>query len=124
MKMTEKEAAGKWCPHVRIAVLAGHGGAACNKHPDADIDAHCRCAGSRCAMWRWADSPSCRRIRLCDQLHATTEPERPSSMPTSWVFEPWAPAHPDGWAQWIEPEEEAHARRRGYCGLAGKPEDH
>jgi len=54
MLTTEKEAIKKWCPHVRIAVLAGNGGASCNTHPEAEIDNDCRCVGSRCAMWRWS----------------------------------------------------------------------
>lgn len=54
MLLTEKEASEKWCPHIRIAVLAGHGGAACNTHPEPDIESDCTCRGSKCAMWRWS----------------------------------------------------------------------
>lgn len=123
MLLTEKEAKEKWCPHVRIAVLAGHGGAACNTHPDRDIEADCRCVSSRCAMWRWADAPTCQRVQQAHDMHATTEPERPAHVPQSWVFDPYDAEDADCYARWVEPKDEAAARRRGYCGLAGKPEE-
>lgn len=123
MLLTEKEAKEKWCPHVRIAVLAGHGGAACNTHPDPYIDADCRCAGSRCAMWRWSEPRKARRAYTCDDTTATTDPgNRPGAVPADWCFEPHDAAEGDP-AAWVEPEDQANLRRRGYCGLAGKPRE-
>lgn len=126
MLLTEKEAAEKWCPHVRIAVLAGTGGAACNEHPDPEIDAACRCVGSRCAMWRWAE-PMRRSLWMPESSVPYSEPaapapDRPADVPMSWEWTPaMDPSDPSG--GWLEPESEANARRRGYCGLAGKPEE-
>lgn len=81
------------------------------------------CVGAACMAWRWADAYPCQRIRHCIDSRAVTEPERPSSVPASWVFEPYDATDADLYAQWVEPKDEAQARRRGYCGLAGKPEE-
>jgi hypothetical protein len=54
-------------------------------------------------------------------MYANTEEAtggRPANVPESWEF---CPADEDP-AAWIEPQEDANARRRGYCAMAGKPE--
>lgn len=59
-------------------------------------------------MWRWYDT---------QYMAAKT---------SNVAKEGWehVPADPNGeWPeQWIEPDSERLGRRRGYCGLAGKPD--
>lgn len=108
MLLTEKEAqTGVICPMMQRA---------------GDPERTC-CYGSGCAMWRWSDPCLDQRTRRCINVYAVTEPERPLSVPSSWIFEPYDDTDADLYAQWIEPMEDAIARRRGYCGLAGKPEE-
>ncbi len=94
---------------------------------------HCR--GCDCMAWRWFDrpftQPSARRLSYVEIWECNEEPPRPSDIPQSWTWHPFGGG--DDIAGWIEPEEEylvrlarlrneAFAARRGYCGLAGKPE--
>ena len=81
------------------------------------------CDPLMCMAWRWADVPTWQRVQLAHDMHATTEPKRPAHVPQSWVFEPYNQTDSDCYARWVEPKDEANARRRGYCGLAGKPEE-
>ena len=48
--MTEKEAATKWCPHVRFDHECGGG----NRDHTGDVKGWNCCLASRCAMWVWA----------------------------------------------------------------------
>ncbi len=79
------------------------------------------CEGPRCMAWRWGRMPENRRMSNYSQRRATTEPERPAYVPASFIFVPFDEV--DGThAHWLETDEEAEARRTGYCGLAGVPE--
>jgi hypothetical protein len=62
MAMTEAEAKTKWCPNSRIAVYAGSGGAACNRHPQESVEEDTMCRASGCMFWRW-DAGSSPRAR-------------------------------------------------------------
>lgn len=91
MILNEYEASSKWCP--------------------AEINA--QCLGSRCMAWRW-QSDLRPRVHLCDDRNAKVEPPRPATVPASWKF---CACDTDG-ASWVEPDDEAQARRKGFCGLA------
>lgn len=69
--------------------------------------------------WRWAD-PLRLRGRRAENVNATIEEPRPDGLPASWQ---WIAADPsdETLAGWSEPESEALARRRGFCGLASVP---
>lgn len=78
------------------------------------------CEGPGCAMWRWAEA-ALQRLYTPDDVTATDEPERWDGLTSDWEWHPYddfmgEPAH------WLESLAAAKARRRGYCGLAGKPE--
>lgn len=78
------------------------------------------CIGSDCMMWRWAEPPPLPRKWLCADHTATNEPERPARVPAHWE---WQGLLEDGGLPgWSEPQADADARRTGYCGLAGRPE--
>ena len=94
---------------------------------------HCR--GGTCMAWRWHDGEFCpptRGLRLFFPVngdparYSAESPPRPMDVPDSWEWE-------GSTSCWVEQEEEYLARvqvkrdeydsvRRGYCGLAGKPE--
>ncbi len=116
--VTEKQAAGMWCPMVR------------ESGPDnrtiwnrTGEDHHDRCLGSRCMAWRWATDIERRVLRPgAYREPGTPEPvehRQALGVPDGWTWEIDADAQ-DG-CHWLEPEEQAVPRRRGYCGLAGKP---
>lgn len=94
MAMTEAEAKTKWCPNSRIAVYAGAGGAACNRHPQESVEEDTLCRASACMFWRW-DAGSSDRARAWD---AATLPSQKAAL---------ADLSSD-------PTE-------GYCGQAGRP---
>lgn len=110
MNFTLAEAAAKWCPEVRLVVIDGDVLNNRKKSHDPSM-AGTACIGEKCMAWQWADSGN-RMRRLCSDPNATTEPERPASVPASWTFYPCE----DDEACWVEPEEEAMQRRKGYCG--------
>lgn len=87
----------------------------------AGVSKAANCIGSKCAMWRWADKPfQVSRTRvMCNDPLAVTEPARPDGLNEKFVF---IPCDEDVDAHWAEPEEVWLSRRRGYCGLAGRPE--
>jgi hypothetical protein len=120
---TEAEAKGKWCPMVRAGMygegtLSSGRMVAVNRDPrEPDL---APCIGSACMMWRWFDlAPACRRVAFGD---LNEEPARPAHVPASWKWCSWEGELPFSatWG-WLEPDEEAKARRRGYCGLSGYP---
>ncbi len=78
------------------------------------------CFGSRCMAWRWAES--WRQLVEMPANHkdscSEAEPPRPPTLPQSWTWSP--PGDFDDLGCWVEPANEALARRMGYCGLAGK----
>jgi hypothetical protein len=94
-----------------------------------------QCRAAECMAWRWFDMPftppRARRLSYVEIWECNEEPPRPSDIPQSWTWHPFGGG--DDIAGWIEPEEEYKQRaeglrekheesRRGYCGLAGKPE--
>lgn len=118
---TEEEATQCWCPFARVDGLYSKGSDATvhNRLPDGDITMSAMCVGSRCMAWRWANTPR-RQFHVSADCEARVEPERAPGTPASWVWCPYDEMEGD-YAGWLEPEEECNARRRGYCGLAGKP---
>lgn len=82
------------------------------------------CIVNECAMWRWmpafgvengAQEYVCAQNANAESEHeAGSKPERCKG----WEF---CPCDVDNPAGWLEPEETAQKRRKGYCGLAGKP---
>jgi len=94
-----------------------------------------QCRAAECMAWRWFDMPftppRARRLSSPSVWECYDEPTRPDDVPPSWMWHPFGGG--DDIAGWIEPEEEywprveelrekSEASRRGYCGLAGKPE--
>ena len=125
MMLTDKEAGEKWCPMVRLAKVTGHGlgdgalaGVTYNTTKRANT-----CRGSGCMMWRIGQAAR-RHVVVCDIEHcfAETEPPRPDNVPASWEFVAYDGFDDGDPACWVEPDAEATARMRGYCGLAGRPE--
>lgn len=118
---TPEQAKDLWCPMVRASngndQPANAGNSEAYRTPP-----FARCIGDKCAMWRWADTPSdIYRVRvMCNQFDAEIEPARPAGMNPTLVFEPYVPGD-DCCACWVEPETTWLARRRGFCGLAGTP---
>lgn len=135
MLVTETQAAEKWCPMVRIArhetiTIEGSpvgdmtpyreehhivGGCNTDALGGLRVPASCRCIGSRCMMWEWAEMPE-QRFKVCPIDRATIEPPALGGPPASWEWRPYDAQEGEP-AGWLEPENEAAARRRGHCGL-------
>ena len=111
---TEKEAAEKWCPHGRVVHILADG------QRDAALEAIIaadmryigdikpfRCIGSLCMQWRWWNGTS----------ETASSPEQPPG--EGWEDHGQLSFLPDGHHGWYR--EIPDDRRRGYCGLAGKP---
>lgn len=79
------------------------------------------CIVDFCMAWRWFDKFE-RLVIVATNRNAVTEdeagPKPPVAVKGMWRF---CECETDP-ASWVEPESEARERRRGYCGLAGKPE--
>ncbi len=106
MSTTESTARARYCFQLRI---------------DAPLDGEAHCLASDCMAWRWLPTSTARQRVTCEDRYATVEPTRPEHVQRNgWLFAPWDGS--DYPAQWLEPERLYQARRRGYCGLAGKPE--
>jgi hypothetical protein len=83
-----------------------------------------RCITSDCAFWRWSiitgPSDGAQRFHVAD--NASAEDERDAGQKPDglehWQFIPCG----DDPAGWLEPRSDADLRRKGYCGIAGKPE--
>jgi hypothetical protein len=85
----------------------------------------CNCIASACAFWRWSPvtnpSNGAQRFYVSDNTSATEERDagqKPEGR-EHWQFVP-CDGDPAGW---LEPRSDADLRRKGYCGIAGKPED-
>lgn len=92
------------------------------------------CQTTGCMMWRWGEKIVSRERRFIHERDVYTEPEwddekddfkiippRPENVP-SWAFFGWDELDSCTFWEWEESEEEAAARRRGWCGLSGRPE--
>lgn len=98
MMVTEEEAMMNWCPAMTT-----------RRPKKSEALPDLRCLGSDCMAWRWAEM---------------TPPAKVSkTLIEGWVHIRAEDAD-DGVEYWIEPDEKRLERRRGYCGLAGKPEYH
>lgn len=85
------------------------------------VDRGLACAGSKCMAWRWYTHRLPRKIMATD-LSAQEEPPRPERVPPSFVWRPaFSDGSPDELACWCEPEEEVDINRKGFCGVAGRP---
>lgn len=116
--ITADDAGGLWCPMVR----SEQDGNSIGRSRDGQDSRWNDCIGHRCMMWRWGELKPMHRFHVCEaSLTATDEQPRDPEVPGSWQ---WVPASPEAGepAGWIEPKAEVEARRRGYCGLAGKPD--
>lgn len=94
----------------------------------------CRCIAGQCAMWRWIDTEPERPEPLAwwplDPNEPHEEPPRAPDVPATAVWIPLTGQGDDlqGGFWETNPEElraqhaEMMAIRRGYCGLAGRPE--
>jgi len=112
MLLTEKEAAEKWCPHVRFEG-GFNSGTVDRMNLPADGEAFVpRCIGSGCMAWR--------NVGATVLTTVTTSFGEPGAGDWTRTGEPFAHADlPHVLCQeWSRPNPE----RRGYCGLAGKPE--
>jgi hypothetical protein len=79
------------------------------------------CVASNCACWRWVPNTGERHFYVAKNQTAIEEKDagpKPDQC-ADWEFFPYQWGHSAGW---LEPTKEARLRRRGYCGLAGKPE--
>lgn len=62
MLLTEKDAAGKWCPHARYSATNEPAANRWAMVADEPKELHsnpppCRCIASACMQWRWAPHP-------------------------------------------------------------------
>lgn len=64
------------------------------------------CIAGECMAWRWLGDGTIRFPDVADG------PQRPADVPHDWVWEDGTPGMP---GRWVKP-------RRGYCGLAGRPQ--
>lgn len=102
MLNTPEQAREKWCPMVRVGVMPSAGGPAGVSDPSTEF--HGNCIADKCAMWRWAPSPTWHRER---QVEDRTFALVGGGTETRQVeFEVPVPDAPT----------------QGYCGLAGRPE--
>ena len=114
MLLTEKEAGEKWCPHARCDG-GGEAASASNRSyygpPDGDYD-HSICLGSRCLQWRWTgDEGEAKCLPVGEIPDGDGWSKHGAEFPhydlPSRIYQNWHRHVP---------------ARRGYCGLAGKPE--
>lgn len=107
MFLREEYAKGKWCPP-SFNKVADNGHGIAISDPD-------HCCGSMCMAWRWEDEFIPRETRSDD----TGGRERTDSNPMG------AKPEGEGW-KWDDEDCEWYRlhpeRRKGYCGLVGKPE--
>lgn len=130
---TVTEASKLWCPMVRIGVTPASGGPSTINDPTSIAEFSGWCIGGQCAMWRWAeeapDEPD-EDAWWPEQDEPRVEPPRPPEVPATAV---WVPLTGEGddlqGGYWATSPEELRAKylvllaqRRGYCGLAGRPE--
>lgn len=132
---TVEQAKELWCPMVRIARREewNEASGTVGKKPDHEIHtqaivggcntdalggtrtpASCRCIADKCAMWRWGEGHPMRRIVNANVFNQN------SPMSRNFIMHD-ADENEGEPACYIETEESADARRRGYCGMANRP---
>lgn len=129
MFVTEAEARTKWCPEARVLATVGEKGGVGTYNRN---DEHPLCLGTGCMQWRWGETSPLRKRHAYSfgnnsdwfdpknfRENGIDEPPRPADLPASYE---WHRGDSDSLPAWYEPESEAGVRRRGFCGLAGKPE--
>lgn len=126
MLMTEEQAKAKWCPHAR-ASNEQESAVAVNRSAVNKPDRDCFCIASACMAWRWNDGEQTRRFVVFKdnpRSRSNHAPHLPDGVSDTWE---WL-RHGEGEgrsplsAGFREPQCDADARRRGYCGAFGKPE--
>ena len=110
--LTEEEARTKWCPFMRYVFNDLGGGANAWEGKDnvtVRSPNTCRCIASACMAWRWYERPdeACRRTELWSR-------EKNCRVNSAYGD--------DAWWRPIEHVGEKPPPRRGYCGIAGKPD--
>jgi len=75
------------------------------------------CTGSRCMAWRWLEMP----VQIV--IEDTEKDKRPVGVSENWEWEEALVVcnNKNPISGWVEPLQETLKRRRGYCGMAGKP---
>jgi hypothetical protein len=127
---TEKDAAEKWCPHMRKPVISSEGDMfSANMDARGNFVPVTCCIGSRCMQWRWLDDEMMKYTESAASLPVTVTPEEarialldtPSGR--ALIAAGWKPED-QVWPAtcwhltFTKPRGET---RRGYCGLAGAP---
>lgn len=134
MLMNEKEARVKWCPLTRAAKMQ-HGDVVPSQQAvfnrlagdpgETVIASVTMCIGTDCTMWRWYGTYPISDFKIASNSKAMSEAEAGDLVknppPIGWIFIPYNEQEGDP-ARWVEPAELSHSRRKGYCGLAGRPE--
>lgn len=95
------------------------------------------CGTARCAAWRWFDKSILKKTITFLSYHELGTPFWNDPEKVQEAFDKWKPDRPkgEGWClvdKHVDDEEdfqfeatyerESEPERRGYCGLAGKPE--
>lgn len=62
MLVTEEDARGKWCPHVRAIFHSDAGFVVAGNKFSRDYELEHLCIASECMMWRWHVKPQLKRV--------------------------------------------------------------
>jgi len=141
---TIAEASKLWCPMARLPHLAPVYVAQPDGTPpkassvawafeSVAVPGAVRCISGACAMWRWSDPMPEQRDRIewtCwDEDAPDEEPPKPPEVHPDAEWTPFDGTDDENGGYWTEPQAvadaehaQAVAERRGYCGLAGRPE--
>jgi hypothetical protein len=77
------------------------------------------CLGSGCMAWRWNAMPDPKYIRAENGSAESIEDAGARPNGDGWEFVPYDLDNEVYVSVWRETDEALHARREGYCGLAG-----
>lgn len=105
MSLKPEDALKNWCP---ISMGANNG-------PEF-------CYANKCMAWKWEyESPKTFGLVSRDK-NDDSIPERPPNVPESyeWRMTASGPSVKKACFEWVEPESERLARRKGYCGMVPK----
>ncbi len=123
-RMTEAEAAGKWCPFARVVAARNDTPVNRERTQIGATALNTTCIGARCMAWRWAEMPK-PALLSCVELAVG---EGPPDLLGGWtvtdsgIDEPAEDESqgPYAWEAWSKQMQDAKPGR-GYCGLAGEP---